>query len=130
MEAAYICGLYYLETAAERWLAVTDLDGVLVRLAATLEQRKESAEGVSYVADLFAGGEDAILQKVGEESVEFLLAAKSGDNQHLVAEAADVWFHMLVLLSYKGLGPTDILNELNRREGVSGLAEKAARGQA
>jgi len=67
-------------------------------------------------------------KRVGEESVEFILAAKSNDPDHLVAEAADVWFHMLVLMSQKGLGPDDILKELNRREGVSGLAEKAARG--
>jgi len=104
--------------------------GVLDRLAATLEQRKSQATSDSYVADLFARGEDAILQKVGEEAVEFLLAAKNSDNQHLIAEAADVWFHMLVLMSHKGLAPEDILNELNRREGVSGLAEKAARGKA
>ncbi len=101
---------------------------VLSRVAATIEQRKSADGEKSYVASLFAGGEDAILQKVGEESIEFILAAKNADKQKLVAEAADVWFHMLVLMSYQGLGPDDILNELNRREGVSGLAEKAARG--
>ena len=68
-----------------------------------------------------------MLRKIGEEAVELILAAKGEDDAHLVAEAADVWFHMLVLLSYRGLGPDDILNELARREGVSGHTEKAAR---
>jgi len=103
-------------------------DAVLSRIAAQIEARKQANTKNSYVAGLFAAGEDAILQKVGEESVEFLLAAKGNDSKHLVAEAADVWFHMLVLMSHKGLGPDDILKELNSREGVSGLAEFAARG--
>ncbi|MEE9334990.1 MAG: phosphoribosyl-ATP diphosphatase [Granulosicoccaceae bacterium] len=103
-------------------------DPVLSRIAAQIEARKQANAENSYVAGLFAAGEDAILQKVGEESIEFLLAAKSNDTKHLVAEAADVWFHMLVLMSHKGLGPDDILKELNSREGVSGLAEYAARG--
>jgi len=102
---------------------------VLARLADTFEQRKSAEPGSSYVAGLFAGGDDAILKKVGEESIEFVLAAKGDDNAHLIAEAADVWFHMLVLLSHKGLGPDDILKELNRREGVSGLDEKASRAK-
>lgn len=102
---------------------------VLDRLANTFEERKQAEPSSSYVASLLAGGEDAILKKVGEESTEFILAAKGGDNAHLIAEAADVWFHMLVLLSQKGLGPDDILNELNRREGVSGLEEKANRAK-
>ena len=102
---------------------------VLTRIAAQIEARKQAKSQNSYVAGLFEAGEDAILQKVGEESTEFLLAAKNDDAEHLVAEAADVWFHMLILLSHKGLGPDDILNELNRREGVSGLAEKASRGK-
>ncbi len=100
---------------------------VLARLAETFESRKGAEAGSSYVAGLLARGEDAILKKVGEEAIEFVLAAKGSDNDHLVAEAADVWFHMLVLLSHKGLGPDDILKELQRREGVSGLAEKASR---
>jgi len=100
---------------------------VLERLAATLGERREADPSSSYAASLFHRGEDTILQKIGEESVELLLAAKSGEDEHLVAEAADVWFHMLVLLSYRGLGPDDILDELARREGVSGHAEKAAR---
>ena len=101
--------------------------GVLRRLGETLDARRGADPGASYAASLFAGGADAILRKVGEEAVEFLLAAKGEDDERLVAEAADVWFHMLVLLSYRGLGPDEILEELARREGVSGHAEKAAR---
>jgi len=104
-------------------------NAVLSRIAAQIEARKQANSENSYVAGLFAAGEDAILQKVGEESVEFLLAAKGNDAKHLVAEAADVWFHMLVLMSHKGLGPNDILKELSSREGVSGIAEKASRGK-
>jgi len=102
---------------------------ILNRLADTFEQRKSAEASSSYVAGLMASGDDAILKKVGEETTEFVLAAKGEDKAHLVAEAADVWFHMLVLLSHKGLGPDDILNELNRREGVSGLEEKASRAK-
>jgi len=105
-------------------------ESVLAGLARTLEARKTADADGSYVAGLFSRGDDAILQKIGEECTEFILAAKGGDNAHLVAEAADVWFHMLVLLSHKGLGPDDILKELNRREGVSGLDEKASRTKA
>jgi phosphoribosyl-ATP pyrophosphohydrolase len=100
---------------------------VLTRLGAQIDARRHSDASSSYTASLFELGEDAILKKVGEEAVEFLLAAKGDDPGHLVAEAADVWFHMLVLLSAKGLGPLDILNELQRREGVSGHVEKASR---
>ena len=103
------------------------MSDVLTRLSAEIDSRRGSDASSSYTASLFERGEDAILKKVGEEAVEFLLAAKGDDKAHLVAEAADVWFHMLVMLSAKGLGPSDILNELKRREGVSGLAEKAAR---
>jgi phosphoribosyl-ATP pyrophosphohydrolase len=99
----------------------------LERLESTLEARRNADADSSYVASLFARGEDAILQKVGEEATEFLLASKSGDAVHLVKEAADVWFHMLVLMKHKGLGLTDILEELERREGLSGLEEKASR---
>ena len=99
----------------------------LFRLESTLEARQSADPGTSYVASLFAKGEDAILKKVGEESTEFLLASKSGDTDHLVKEATDVWFHMLVLLKHKGLGITDILTELERREGLSGITEKASR---
>ena len=100
---------------------------VLARLAATLDARRGADPDSSYVASLFGRGTDTMLRKIGEEAVELILAAKEDDDAHLVSEAADVWFHMLVLLSYRGLGPDDILNELARREGVSGHAEKAAR---
>ena len=82
----------------------------------------------SYVAQLFAKGNDAILKKIGEEAAETLLAAKDGDKLHIVRETADLWFHTLVMLSFHGLGPDDVLAELRRREGISGVDEKAARG--
>jgi phosphoribosyl-ATP pyrophosphohydrolase len=100
---------------------------VLLRLGATLETRKGADPQSSYVAGLFHGGEDAILRKVGEEAIEVMLASKSGDTLHLVREMADLWFHTLVLLSNHGLGPADVLHELRRREGISGIDEKAAR---
>ena len=100
---------------------------VLERLDAALAARRTADPGSSWAATLFDRGEDAILKKVGEEATEFLLAAKSGDDAHLVREAADVWFHMLVMLHHKGLTAADILGELARREGVSGHDEKASR---
>jgi phosphoribosyl-ATP pyrophosphohydrolase len=100
---------------------------ILQRLAKTLESRKDASPEDSYVARLYAGGPEAILKKVGEEASETLLAAKEGDKLQIVKETADLWFHCLVMLSYYGLTPDDVLQELQRREGVSGLAEKAAR---
>lgn len=100
---------------------------ILQRLARTLETRKGADPASSYVAQLFAKGGDAILRKVAEEAAETLLAAKDGDKLHLVREVADLWFHSLVLLSYHGLGPDDVLAELRRREGISGIDEKQAR---
>ena len=100
---------------------------ILQRLAATLETRKSADPASSYVAGLFAKGNDAILKKVMEEAAETLMAAKDGDKLHLVRETADLWFHTLILLSYHGLGPDDVLAELRRREGISGIDEKAAR---
>ena len=100
---------------------------ILQRLAKALESRKGASPEDSYVARLYAGGPDAILKKVGEEASETLLAAKDGDKLQIVKETADLWFHCLVMLSYYGLTPDDVLQELQRREGVSGLAEKAAR---
>jgi phosphoribosyl-ATP pyrophosphohydrolase len=100
---------------------------ILQRLAQTLETRKGADPGSSYVAQLFAKGDDAILRKVAEEAAEVLLAAKDGDKLHIVREIADLWFHTLVLLSSHGLGPDDVLAELRRREGISGIDEKAAR---
>lgn len=100
---------------------------VLAELAAVLEARKAGDPERSYVAGLYAAGLDAILQKVGEEAVETILAAKQGDPARLVQETADLWFHSLVLLAQQGLGPQAVLDELERRFGLSGLAEKAAR---
>ncbi len=104
-----------------------DMSDILARLGAQIDARRHSDATESYTASLFAGGDDAILKKVGEEAVEFILAAKGDKPDRVVSEAADVWFHMLVMMSAKGLGPQDILNELQRREGVSGHAEKASR---
>lgn len=100
---------------------------VLARIAETLEARKGAEAGSSYVASLYAKGLDAILKKVGEEATETVIAAKGGDKLALVRETADLWFHCLVMLAHAGLGPDDVLAELRRREGISGLDEKAAR---
>jgi len=112
------------ETGTER----LDLAAVLARLAAAIEDRKGADPKASYVAALFAKGEDAILKKIGEEATETVMAAKDGDKLRIAAEVADLWFHCLVLLAQHGLGPGDVLAELARREGVSGIAERAARG--
>ncbi len=103
----------------------------LARLAAVIESRKPAAGGdpdKSYVARLFAKGEDAMLKKVGEEATEVVLAAKGGARERIVAEVADLWFHTMVVLSAHGLTPADVLAELERREGLSGLDEFASRG--
>ena len=102
---------------------------ILQRLTETIASRKGAAAETSYVAKLFSKGEDAILKKVGEEATEVLLAAKGGDKAHLVYETADLWFHCMVLLEQHGLNSNDVLNELARREGVSGIAEKQSRKQ-
>jgi phosphoribosyl-ATP pyrophosphohydrolase len=99
----------------------------LQRIAAAIESRKGGDARKSYVAGLLGGDEDAVLKKIGEEATETVLAAKSGDRLHLVRETADLWFHCLVLLARHGLGPGDVLAELRRREGISGIDEKAAR---
>ncbi|MEK7877011.1 MAG: phosphoribosyl-ATP diphosphatase [Pseudomonadota bacterium] len=100
---------------------------ILRRLSETIAARKESDPASSYVASLFGKGHEAILKKVAEESAETLLAAKDGDKLHLVRETADLWFHCLVLLAWHGLTSDDVLAELRRREGISGLDEKASR---
>lgn len=105
----------------------TDL---LNHLAQVIEERKTSAPGTSYVAGLYAKGLDGILKKIGEEATETVIAAKGNDPQSLIHEIADLWFHTLVLLAHQGLGPTDVLTELARRFGISGLVEKAARHHA
>ena len=99
----------------------------LDRLAAVLEARKGADPESSYVARLYAKGLDAILKKIGEEATEAVMAAKDGDPARVVCETADLWFHTLVLLAQQGRGPGDVLAELDRRFGLSGLEEKAAR---
>ena len=100
---------------------------ILKQLALILEQRKSQSADESYVASLYAKGLDTILKKIGEESAETIIAAKGGNKDQIVYEIADLWFHTLVLLAQQGLGPDDVLKELQRRTGLSGLDEKAAR---
>ncbi len=100
---------------------------ILRRLADTIAARQQGDPSASYVASLFAKGQDAILKKVAEEAAETVLASKGGDKLHLVRETADLWFHSLVLLAWHGLTPEDVLAELRRREGVSGIVEKKSR---
>ncbi|MBS0299556.1 MAG: phosphoribosyl-ATP diphosphatase [Gammaproteobacteria bacterium] len=100
---------------------------ILRRLAETIEARKAADANSSYVAKLLHGGQDKILKKIAEESAETLMASKDGDTNQVIYETADLWFHCLVLLAYHGLTPDDVLQELERREGVSGIAEKASR---
>ena len=99
----------------------------LERLADVIEQRRSSDPDKSYVARLFHKGTDAILKKVGEEATETVMAAKDGDPQKIVYEVADLWFHTMLALAQFGLRPSDVLKELARREGLSGLEEFAAR---
>ena len=108
---------------------MTDAD-LLARLAAVIESRKPEAGGdpdKSYVARLFAKGPDAILKKIGEEATEVVLAAKDGVPDKIVHEVADLWFHTMIALAAFGLKPADVLAELARREGLSGLEEFALR---
>lgn len=100
---------------------------ILQALAEVLEQRKQADPEFSYVASLYAKGTDAILKKIGEEATETVIAGKAGDRKQLIYETADLWFHTMVLLSQQGLGPEAVLQELQRRFGLSGLDEKAAR---
>ena len=100
---------------------------ILARLADTLEARKAADPQSSYVAKLYAKGLDAILKKVAEEAAETLMAAKDGERDKIIYETADLWFHSLVLLAHAGIRPEAVLDELARREGLSGLVEKASR---
>lgn len=106
------------------------MSDILDRLAEVVESRKGGDPESSYVARLLAQGEDAILKKVGEEATETVMAAKDGDRGRIVRETADLWFHCLIMLAHYGLRPSDILAELRRREGISGIDEKAARSNA
>jgi phosphoribosyl-ATP pyrophosphohydrolase len=103
------------------------MSDILDRLAETLEARKQASPDSSYVARLYSKGTDAILKKIGEEATETVMAAKDDQPEKIIYEVADLWFHTLVLLAHKGLKPADVLNELARREGLSGLVEKANR---
>ena len=102
-------------------------DDTLARLAAVIATRRHGDADQSYVARLFAKGPDAMLKKIGEEATEVVMAAKDGDAAKLVGEVADLWFHSLIVLAAFDLSPADVLTELRRREGQSGLDEFAAR---
>ena len=101
----------------------------LERLAATIESRKGDDAAKSYVASLMQKDEDVLLKKIGEEATETVLAAKGGEQLALVREVADLWFHCLIVLARHGLGPGDVLAELHRGEGISGIDEKKARNR-
>ena len=101
---------------------------ILERLGAVIAERLKSDPKTSYVASLAAKGEDAILKKLIEEAAETLLASKEGDKLHLIRETADLWFHSMVLLAWHGARPAEVLAELARREGTSGIEEKNSRG--
>jgi phosphoribosyl-ATP pyrophosphohydrolase len=100
---------------------------VIARLTEILESRKSADPEKSYIARLFSKGEDAILKKIGEEATETVMAAKDGDKQKIINETADLWFHCMVMLAHYGLNTEQVLAELARREGLSGLEEKALR---
>ena len=102
---------------------------VLKEISEVIEVRKQAAAESSYVSQLMHKGEDAILKKVIEEAGEVLMASKDGDKLHLIKEVADVWFHSMVLLGYHGLRAEDVLMELQRRQNISGIDEKASRGK-
>ncbi len=103
------------------------MSDILRQLAEVLEQRKLESADKSYVANLYAKGLDTILKKIGEEAAETIIAGKGGDKQQIIYETADLWFHCMVLLASQGLGPDDVLGELQRRFGLSGLDEKSQR---
>ena len=102
-------------------------DSVLKQLADVIDSRKGGDTAESYVARLFALGDDAILKKIGEEATEAVLAAKDGERERIVSETADLWFHCLVMLSHYGLRPENVLDELSKRAGASGIEEQALR---
>ncbi len=107
------------------------MSNLLSELAKVLEQRKQAPADESYVASLYQKGLNKILEKVGEEATEVILAAKdaelSGDKTQLISETADLWFHTLIMLSHLDESPEAVLDELARRFNISGLAEKASR---
>jgi phosphoribosyl-ATP pyrophosphohydrolase len=103
------------------------MNDILNRLSDLLEARKSADPQSSYVAKLYAKGMNGILKKVGEEAAETIIAAKDGEKSQLIYETADLWFHTLVMLTHAGIKPQEVLDELARREGLSGIDEKAAR---
>ena len=102
-------------------------DDILKQLASVIAARRDADPEASYVASLQTAGLDRILRKVGEECTETIVAAKNGEPQSIVYETADLWFHTLIMLAHHGLGPEDVLAELERRFGLSGVEEKASR---
>jgi len=102
------------------------VNDILKELAQVLEARKNESPETSYVASLYAKP-DKMLEKIGEEATETIIAAKNGDREQIIHETADLWFHTMVMLANKDLTPDDILNELARRFGVSGHEEKVSR---
>ena len=103
------------------------MNDIIQRLTQELEARKSADPHTSYVAKLYSKGMNGILKKVGEEAAETIIAAKDGSQEDLIYETADLWFHTMVMLAQAGLSAEDVLNELARREGLSGLVEKASR---
>ena len=102
-------------------------DDALQRLAGVIAQRRAGDPATSYVARLMGKGGDAVLKKIGEEATEVVMACKDGAPARIVAEVADLWFHTMIALAQHGLSPADVIEELERREGLSGLEEFAAR---
>jgi len=103
------------------------MSDILKELAKVLEERKQADPESSYVAGLYASGLDTILKKIGEEATETVMAAKDGERSKVIYETADLWFHTLVLLASMDIHPDEVLAELGRRFGVSGIEEKASR---
>ncbi len=106
---------------------MTTSNDTLARLARVIAERRGGDPETSYVARIFAKGNDAILKKIGEEATETVMACKDADPVRIVAEVADLWFHSMLALAAHGLTPADVLAELERREGLSGLEEFASR---
>ena len=104
------------------------MSDILNKLAAVLEARKKADPDSSYVASLYSGGTDKILKKIGEEATETIIAGKGGNHDEIIYETADLWFHSMILLAHNNIDPQEILNELDRRFGLSGIEEKANRG--
>ncbi len=105
------------------------MNDILTRLTEVLQQRKTANPDTSYVAKLYQKGVNSIAKKIGEEASETIIAAKDGDRNQIIYETADLWFHTLVLLTHCDIEPDEVLQELARREGISGIDEKASRAK-